>query len=484
MNTEKIMDKVSFIRNVGTSIKNEKTWLFFEPPILEAAGLKPGDRIEMTIIKEKKALVFIRSENGDHVISRRKRAGRADRPLMDRCNEEITGIIRTRKRVDILVSDGIFIVREEQTFDFCVFDRPALQGRELKKFRLLSLPSGCGIASKALESTGFFECVFGGDIMQEAIETYKYNFPTGAAFWGDLRRLNPEYLDPVDAVWLSPSCTKFSLLAGQGSAGGFTEGMGPFYANLVLASQAKIVMIEEVPQYFSSRSFEMLKALLSFTFPYWSVEQIDAYDFGSPAGRKRGYAIASQKPLNNFKWSKPKIPDHRRPTIEQVIGKDWEGRAPFREIKGTVMEGLLNKSGNNNFKAEKNRTLVKPSDVRMSALVASISKIQVTSSYLQHPDHANLWRPFTSSEMASILDVSSDFVFPDYIPETKRTYMLGNSVDSRVVKSLGIEGAFQLMMDRLEGKDHQSTTTLPLVPHEYAHLNISEDINGQFAFDI
>lgn len=68
-----------------------------------------------------------------------------------------------------LVSDGIVIVREEHTFEFCVFDRPALLGSDLKKLRLLSLPSGAGVATKALEATGFFEPVFGGDILSEAI---------------------------------------------------------------------------------------------------------------------------------------------------------------------------------------------------------------------------------------------------------------------------------------------------------------------------
>jgi hypothetical protein len=106
------------------------------------------------------------------------------------------------KRIDILVSDGILIVREERTFEFCVFDRPALQGSDLKKLRLLSLPAGAGVATKSLESTGFFEPVFGGDILPEAIETYKANFGEGTAYCGDLRRLNPSYIEPVDAAYV------------------------------------------------------------------------------------------------------------------------------------------------------------------------------------------------------------------------------------------------------------------------------------------
>jgi site-specific DNA-cytosine methylase len=477
-----MIDNVSFIRNVGTSVKNGKTWIFLESHVLEAAGLQPGNRIDMTVVEEKRALVFKKSDTGEHVVSRRKRAGwTKERPLMDRCNEEITGIVRLRKRIDILVADGILIVREERTFEFCVFDRPALQGNDLKKLRLISLPAGAGVASKALEATGFFEPVFGGDILSEAIETYKHNFD-GVGYWGDLRRLHPEYLDPVDAAWLSPACTKFSLLAGSGgdSAGGYLEGMGMIYANLVLSSQAKIVMIEDVLPYFNSRSYYHLKQILMTEFPYWSERVtgtgIDAYAFGSPASRRRGYVVASRTPLDNFKWPEPQIPDHRRPTIEQVIGKEWESRAPFREIEGSVMEGLLKKSGlSNNFTAAKNHTLVKPKDVRMAALVASYSKIQVTSSYLWHPDHPSLWRPFTSGEIARILDIPDDFAFPDNISETKRTYMLGNSVDCRVVKAIGIEAAFHLMMDRLSPSPE-------LVKQTEDWLLADKD--GQFSFNL
>lgn len=324
-----MFDNVSFIRNVGTSVKNGKTWIFLESLVLEAANLTVGDKIQMTILEDKRALVFTKSESGDHVVSRRKRGGK-ERPLMDRCNEEITRIIRQRKRIDVLVSDGILIVREEHTFEFCVFDRPALQGGDLKKLRLLSLPSGAGVATKALEATGFFEPVFGGDILPEAIETYKANFTDGAAYWGDLRRLNPSYIEPVDAAWLSPACTKFSLLAGSGgdSAGGYLEGMGMIYANLVLASQAKIVMIEEVVPYFSSRSYHHLKAMLQTEFPYWTERitgsGLDAFDFGSPAGRPwlcRGFAdSAGQLLVASAADSGPPQTDDRADHWQRVGG--------------------------------------------------------------------------------------------------------------------------------------------------------------------
>lgn len=150
------------------------------------------------------------------------------------------------------------------------------------------------------------------------------------------------------------------------------------------------------------------------------------------------------------------------------------------------MEGLLNKSSNNNFRSDKNYTLVKPMDKRMAALVASYSKVQVTSSYLSHPDHPSLWRPFTSEEISRILDIPDDFYFPEDIAETKRTYLLGNSVDCRPVKTIGIEAAFQIMMDRLSDRLNSlpARVNRPTPAAGKTEDWLTADRNGQLSFII
>ena len=83
--------------------------------------------------------------------------------------------------------------------------------------------------------------------------------------------------------------------------GGVTEGHGPHYARLVLASGASVVMIEQVPQYYKSTSYLRLKKLLQPFFPYVHEKVIDAYALGSVASRTRGYAVFFREETD-FEW--------------------------------------------------------------------------------------------------------------------------------------------------------------------------------------
>lgn len=225
---------------------------------------------------------------------------------------------------------------------------------------------------------------------------------------------------------------------------GVLENLGPHFARAVLSSRAKAIIIEQVPSYFKSRSFFQLKKLLSPVFRFWHHTEIDAYDLGSVSTRRRGYVVATVQETD-FKFPQtPAIPEHKRRTIAQVIGKQWE-EGEWREIENTVMNHLLNKSGNNNFIAKKNRTLVTLEDKKLSCLIANYRKIQVTSSYLRHPEDSQKWRPFRSDEMMKILNIPSWYEFPDIVSESIRAALLGQSIDGNVIRVIGSELAYSLM---------------------------------------
>lgn len=436
--------RVKLVRNIRTSEKDGNTRIFIESPALEAAGLQVGEPIQYTFLKE--AIVITRSENAENVVARRKRPHwPKPRPLIDRANKEITQILRARERIDILVSDGQLVIRHARSFDLCVIEQPLLSGDHIKKLRLYSAPAGAGIGTAALVDTGFFEPVGMADMWDIAVEAYRNNFRDNIVYFGDIRFQNPEWIPKADVVFLSPDCRQFSSL-GNGMAG-VTEGMGPHLARIIWATGASVVIIEEVPQYFRSRSYYHLKKLLSPFYPYWTENELDAYDFGSVAGRKRGYAVCAAFDCD-FSWpSAPKIPAHKRRTVQQVIGKNWEEKEWF-PVKGTTMEKLLQKDGNNNFTAANNPVLVGLDDTRISAIVSAYRRYQVTSSYLRHPEEEK-WRPFTSEELARFLSVPEWYEFPEWLSESQRTMLLGQSVDVGLIKSIGIEIAAALMSNRV-----------------------------------
>lgn len=460
---------VKMIRNLRTSInKYGNPRIFIEPAVLETGNFEVGESISYTYINQ--ALVIKKAEDSEYKVAKRKRPSwDKHRPLIDYSNSELAMLFRVREKIDILVSDSVIVIRKEQSFDLCVIGQPRLEtNNPLKKLTFASFPSGAGIASAALESTGYFDSKLGADVWDLAVESYIHNFSNGSCYWGDIRSLNPSYIPSVDVAWLSPPCVEYSSLGKLSN--GIIEGLGPHFARMVMAANPKALIIEQVPSYFRSRSFEQLKGLLAPLFPYWNVRVLDAYDYGSVAGRRRGYAVAMAD-SEDFQFPTiPNLPEHRRLTIGQVIGSDWE-EGNWRNIKGTAMEHLLNKCGNNNFTADKNRTLVGLDDKRISCIIANYSSINVTSSHLLHPDNPNKWRLFRSDELARFLEVSDSFSFPEHISENQRTRLLGQSIDGKVVKAIGIEVAYSLMKQRVQ----KAVQKQPIIP-------VEENQNNQLAF--
>lgn len=110
------MENVKLVRNLKTSCKGENTWLWLESTVLESAGFSIGDGVQLSFVLE--AIVLRKSEDAEHVISKRKRPSWSHaRPLFDRCNKEITKVIRARERIDVLVSEGQIVIRRERSFD-------------------------------------------------------------------------------------------------------------------------------------------------------------------------------------------------------------------------------------------------------------------------------------------------------------------------------------------------------------------------------
>ncbi|MCY9763527.1 DNA cytosine methyltransferase [Paenibacillus alvei] len=448
------MSEIKMIRNLMSGYHRKCTRIWIEPTALEAAGFSVGDYITQTVTGDAIILRLSNTKTKHSVSKRKKPSWEYERPLYETCNQEITLVIKPRERIDILVSQGMLVIKKERSFDLFVINTPHLQGSDLKKLRLYSAPSGCGLATAAAVSTGLYEAVGGIDIWNDAIDAYRCNFNKGSVFLGDLVRLHNDYIPNADVCWLSPSCVEYSSLGTL--IKGIAEGHSPHYARIVYATGAKAVMVEQVPSYFKSNSYAQLLKLLKPYFPYVYEKIIDAYDIGSVANRKRGYTVLFRD-LTEFQWPElPSLPEHRRKTVKQVIGREWE-TGEWRTIKDSVMYGLLHKEGDHNFKSSKNHTLVGLESKRISAIVSNYRKYQVTSSYLKHPEREE-WRPFNSCELARFLNVPNDYVFPDWMNEGLKTKLLGQGVDCNVAKMIQVEVAVALMGFRYQEMQRRMTT--------------------------
>lgn len=448
------MNRIKMVRNLKTTERDGQTRLYFEPSVLEVAGFEVGNPVKISIEKDCVILMKV-SEEGqeyDGVISRRIRPGwKQARPYFDRCNAEISSVLRARERIDIIVRDGHITVRHQRSFDLTFGVGEELQGHYLQKLRLLSLPAGMGMATAALVNTSLYEAVGGIDFWPLALDVYRYNFREGVTLLSDIRYLHPSYVPEADVVMCSPECDEFSSLGTRKV--NVTLGLAPHYARLIWASKCQAVLIEQVVPYFKSRAYYLLRSLLmasGFNRIYETV--LCAHDFGSVAGRKRGYAVAFREDVE-FTWpTPPRIPERFRKTVRQVIGEEWESRGQWFPIKGSIMEKILSKDGPNNFNAEKNYTLVDLDSKRISAVISAYRRTQVTSSYLRHPDGKH-WRYFTSDELGyGFLNLPSWFEWPDggFVSETKKVELLGQGVDCNVIAAIGTELAVSLIGARVK----------------------------------
>lgn len=281
----------TFIRNLSTSEKNGCTRIFLEPTVLEQAGLKAGDRFD--VILENDHIRIVKDVNGKYVVSRRKLRARKKkeqqeislfsscnssdtlheaevigRPLIDICNKDISTVLRAKERIDIIVSDGELIIRHERSFSLTVVEKNSKEVTTLEeKITVFSAPCGGGFATSALVDTGFYQSVGGVDIDENSVATYLENFRNGQMYWGDIRRMHTDYIPKAHTVWLSPPCTEYSNLGKMTM--GVTEGLSLHFARMVYATGCEVVMIEQVPNYFNSRSYYHLKkTLTAIGFPY------------------------------------------------------------------------------------------------------------------------------------------------------------------------------------------------------------------------
>lgn len=451
---QEIFEKpTKLVRNISLSQKkiNRKgreevrSRLSIESLPLRAGGLEPGESVRYVPFPEKRAFAIIKDEKGEDTIYTRRRKGKPDAPLVDLSDETIQVLFRARERVDIFVKEGIVLVMPSQSFELLINEpqQPKV-GDELKKFRLMSLPAGAGIATAVLKDTGLVECVGGSELLETAASSYSHNFPESFLYFGDIRFQHPLHIPKADIVWLSPPCIEFSSLGKQML--GATEGLSVHFSRIVLESGADILLFEQVPQYYKTSSYKLLKECLLPTYPYWIETSFCSHEkLGSVPTRRRGYAIAATFPLSYPEF--PSIKEKSRSTIEQVIGGGWEHRGIWERVDEGVMNYYRTRcTEGTNFGMEHNRMLVQAKEKKIGAFTSSYYNVVPQCSYLVNGDH---WRRFTSDETMKLLDIPSWYQFPGEITELQRHRLLGQSVSGQAVRFLGIHACNLLYKNRL-----------------------------------
>ncbi len=170
----------------------------------------------------------------------------------------------------------------------------------------------CGIGGLCygFEANGF-ATVWANDFDAHVEKTYRHNFPHVAFFSGDISKINPKELSPVDIVHGGFPCQSFS---NAGSRQGFNDpkGVGKLFDTMMnkieqLGDRPKILVFENVPNLLIGASgtwFEHLKNRIKQAGYWFSKENALQLDVrlhgGLPQRRERLFMIAVRKDMLDF----------------------------------------------------------------------------------------------------------------------------------------------------------------------------------------
>ena len=180
----------------------------------------------------------------------------------------------------------------------------------MRKLNVIDLFCGCGGFSKGFEEAGF-NIRFGIDLWNDAIATYKKNFPEAVVLNEDIQKVSGQHIldmcnmaaDEVDVIIGGPPCQGFSV-SGKRIIDDERNQLYKSFVELVAEIKPKIFVMENVPglvRLFNGQVGEQV--VEDFTNIGYTVKQriLSAENFGVPQQRRRVFFVG----VNNDKFCNP-----------------------------------------------------------------------------------------------------------------------------------------------------------------------------------
>lgn len=186
--------------------------------------------------------------------------------------------------------------------------------------------------------TGLFNPVFSNDFNIAAMASYRANFDPGNqhSIDGDIVSIleNPEtFIPKADVVMGGPPCQGFSLLNKNRVDDPRRKLWMPFL-DVVERSEAKVVVMENVPQLLTSEEFEEISAALTkLGFRHIESAVLVAADYGVPEVRRRAIVLASRH--NPISLPRPTHINPKKMDSAQSLFEDFSLK-PWRTVKNAI----------------------------------------------------------------------------------------------------------------------------------------------------
>lgn len=304
--------------------------------------------------------------------------------------------------------------------DFAVFTP-----KENVKFKFIDLFAGIGGFRLAMQYNGG-ECVFSSEWDASAQKTYCENY--GEYPFGDITKINPEFIPDFDVLTGGFPCQPFSSIGKREGFKHKTQGTLFFYiANIIKVKQPKAFLLENVPGLISHDEGRTLATILNVLRQelHYTVffKILNSADYKVPQERKRLYFVGFRNDLSIDEFEYPK-PFKEKIGIGPFIEKDAEEPSISDHLQKSYI--FKKNDGHPEVVDENTKTPVK-------TLCASYHKIQRITGTFVRGGRTGL-RLFTEKECKAIMGFPDNFVIP--VSRTQMYRQFGNSIAVPVVKQL------------------------------------------------
>lgn len=206
-----------------------------------------------------------------------------------------------------------------------------------RKYNVIDLFCGCGGFSRGFQQAGF-NVRFGIDLWEDAVTTYKHNFPNAITMNRDITQVKGKDIleamgmsaDDVDVIIGGPPCQGFSV-SGKRLIDDERNVLYKSFVEIVSEIQPKVFVMENVPglvRLFDGKVGEQVVADFSSIGYEVKMQILSADNYGVPQQRKRVFFIG----LNKAKFADPTIYSYPVP----MFGKGTD--APARTTKDAISD--------------------------------------------------------------------------------------------------------------------------------------------------
>lgn len=462
------------------SSKHSKPRLWLQHIICESAGFTPGADLFIRVDEDQKTIIIQNRpyEDGEEVhevsvSSRVNRISGKPRPLVDASGDKFSTVLCIQDKIEINVyRDGNFGQVIVRPLRFRLFDSDTFESPADERLRLLSICAGSGIGTSMFVNSSYYSATMEVEIEEDSASVLKHNLPHSYLFNGDLRDCHT--VAKADVAFVSLDCSEFSIL------GDFDQG---YFDNLILgtykilkAAEPRVIFYENVPQFYTSSTYNDLQELLTHDYPYQiGPIRLESYDFGSIARRDRSYAVSFRDKEDFDLFRVPKPPAVRRRRLKEfldprTVGHVWKPLDKW-------MESFKSKAAKNNAWADRSiaKTFVDENATELQCIPRRYRSQSASNSYVLSDDGKS-WRFLTVSELRRIFSIPTWFEFPDFVPIYRIYEMIGQSVCGRVIRAWANEIASVFFRRYANG--------MAAKPVQDDPMKFSLDQAGQISFQI